>query len=249
MRIALITGGQPRFTPDFIRLMSQLKGFDSADLYFNFWTSDWASSEEEGRKKVEAILPPNYRLAKLKIVDQPQHCLPLHELYHPPAQPENINWWYARRFGQAMSLSMAFDLIDQDYDLVVRFRLDGVLDREIDLSKLDFTNTDLIFPADPKAGFDDYKINDQFAIGTQAGMKFYCGIGKEFEKYVLLSDPEWECNGHGTWSLEHLMGTYMKAHNRTQTLGNFNHYINTQGRSRYTDKHYHHGIVPDPTAQ
>ena len=43
MRIALITGGQPRFTPDFIKLMTLLKGFDTADIYMNLWSSDWAT--------------------------------------------------------------------------------------------------------------------------------------------------------------------------------------------------------------
>jgi len=73
MKIALITGGQPRFTPDFITLMNQLKGFELADIYMTLWTSDWATDENIARSKVEKILPTNYRLSKIQIVEEPVH--------------------------------------------------------------------------------------------------------------------------------------------------------------------------------
>jgi hypothetical protein len=46
MKIALIAGGQPRFTPSFLVLMSQLTGFDSADLYLTLWRTNWAQTNE-----------------------------------------------------------------------------------------------------------------------------------------------------------------------------------------------------------
>ena len=56
MKIALVTGGQPRFTLDFVTLMNQLTGFDSADIYMTLWTTDWATNEIEARQKIEKIL-------------------------------------------------------------------------------------------------------------------------------------------------------------------------------------------------
>jgi hypothetical protein len=248
MKIALITGGQPRFTPDFVTLLSQIQGMESADIYMNLWNSDWAKDEDEARKKVEKILPDNFNLAKIKLTDQPSYELPTHTKLLPPPEPENIQWWYKRKIGQMQSLSMAFNLIDQEYDAVIRFRLDGRLDRVINVNEFDLVNNDMIMP-EPRVGREDFPICDQFFIGTYSGVKFLCDLVNDFNKYVVLSDPNWDDNTHhGVWSLEHIIGAYYLTNNKQVGAGGFNTYINTQGRSRYTDKHYHHGITSDPTS-
>lgn len=248
MKIALINGGQPRFTPDFLLLMEQLQGFDQADLYLNFWNSAWASNEQEARNKIERILQPKYSLAKVALVNEPPYELPPHKLDHAPATPENIRWWFQRRIGMWRSLKMAFDLIDKDYDAVIRFRPDGHLGNSLDISKLDLKNNELLFPTAVRCGFDDFKVCDQFAVGTVTGMKFYCGLADCFTEYVPKADPNWELNGHGTWSSEHVFGTYMKAHNKQQVLGPFKAVLTSFGRSEHTDKHYHLPVVKDPTS-
>lgn len=247
MKIALIAAGQPRFTPDFITFMGQLKGFDQADLYFNFWTNSWAQSEQQAREKVEKILLPKYRLAKIQIIDQPAFDLPPHSLDHPHEEPENIRWWYRRRLGMWQSLQLAYGLIDQEYDAVIKFRLDGRLFDDLDIRLLDLTNNELLFPDYARAGFDHFKICDLFAIGTQPGIKFYCDFADHFKRLVPVSDPNWERNGHGTWSSEHVFGKYMMENGKHQAFGDFKFHINWSGRSKFTDKHYHHPIVPDPT--
>ena len=247
MKVALLTGGQPRFTPDFINVLNQLQGFDSADIYMCLWKSDWAYTDDQARVKIEKVLPSRYNLAKIKIVEQPQYTLPPHTLDLPIEEPENVRWFYKRRFGQAMALTLTFDLIEQDYDVMVRFRLYGRIGDMLDISQIDLTGG-IVMPNNSTAGHEWAKLNDQFAVGYHNDMKFYCNIGNEFPGIVPESDPVWETVGHGSWSLEHLMGTYFKKYQRPYRLGTFNHFINTQGRSAFTDKHYHHGVVPDPTA-
>ena len=129
-----------------------------------------------------------------------------------------------------------------NYDLVIVTRIDLFIEKLVLYKPHENT---VYIPCG-----DDYEggLNDQFAIGNQAAMKFYCSLSKEFPELVVESDPVWETIGHGLWSVEHLLGTYFKKYNKTFKLENFQHYINTSGRSRYTDKHYHHGIVPDPTS-
>jgi hypothetical protein len=246
MKIALITGGQPRFTPDFIDLMDQLTGFDSADIYMCLWSSEWATDNTEARIKIEKVLPPKYSLAKVSIVDEPQYVLPPHTLNLPVETLGNIRWFYKRRFAQAMALSLTYDLVDQDYDLMVRFRLDGKLSGQLDLDQQDLTQG-IIIPNDFPSTEGIVMINDQFAIGTQEDMKFYCGIGRTFPDIVPESEPSWETLPHGKWALEHLLGKYYQKHQKIYRLGKFSHYINTYGRSRFTDKHYHHSIAQDPT--
>ena len=57
MKVAIVTAGFPRFTQDFIRVLNQLKGFDTADLYINLWSSSWAEDEIQAAAKVNKILP------------------------------------------------------------------------------------------------------------------------------------------------------------------------------------------------
>lgn len=250
MKIALITGGQPRFTKDFIIFMNQLTGFKSADLYMVMWKSEWADNDETARAKIEKILLPNYNLKKIKVIEEPPVKYPPHTVNIAPPEPENIAWWFKRGRAQFLSLSLAHDLVDESYDAVIRFRLDGRLDRMLDVSKLSL-GENFLTPSNADSGFDDFHINDQFAIGTQESMKFYFDFGKQYEKIVPIADPNWASDGvtrgAWTWSTEHLIGAYMKMHNKPRLVGDFNHIINTQGRSKFTDKHYHHRIVPDPT--
>lgn len=253
MKLALIAGGQPRFTPSFPILMEQLQGFDFADIYLTLWRSEWADNDHDARKKIEKILNPKYTLAKVQIVDEPEweSRLPPHSIPLAPPVPETITWWFKRGYQQFYALSMTFDLIEQPYDIYIRFRLDGMLDRVLDLRTVTLGNN-VVFPSNSNFGFGDFPINDQFAIGNYDSMKFYCDFGRQYPKLVPIADPLWLNNGkdraeHWSWSTEHVIGTYMKINNRQRITGNFQHFINVNGRSRFTDKHYHHPIVPDPT--
>lgn len=248
MRVALVAGGQPRFTPDFVQVMNQLQGFDSADLYIVLWASEWAQTEEEARSKIEKILLPKYNLAKVKIMPEPDYPLPPGTPQLPPPEPENVLWWYKRGYNQSYSLAVANDMIDQQYDLVLKIRIDGSLDRSIDLSAINI-GEDLIMSPNGEAGWPDFMMNEQFVIGRQDRMKLYFNLGNEFTKYVPIADPNWANDHHGSWRGEWLSGTYMKVNGINKIRGDFNHDINRFGRSRFTDKHYHHGIASDPTEQ
>jgi len=241
----MISGGQPRFTVDFINLMAQLKGFSSADLYFTFWASDWARTEQIAKDKIEKTLLPNYKLAKVQIVEPYSYSLPTHSLMHGPAQPENVRWWYERRIGMWRSLALAYKLIDQEYDIIIRFRPDGMLTSNLDISTLDISNQELIIPKNG-CGYSKWPINDQFAIGTHKSFLFYQGIVDNFNSLIEEVDPNWEYNGH-SWASEYIMGLYLNKIGQKYSLGNFDHVLTTQGRSRYTDKHHHLPITRDIT--
>jgi hypothetical protein len=251
MRVALIASGQPRFTPDFIDLMNKLEGFDSADIYMCLWKTDWATTAEEARAKIEKILLPQYRLAKIIVVDEPPYKLPPHTFPLAQPHPENTTWRYKRTAAQVTGLTMAFDLIDQEYDIIIKFRVDGSLEQPLDITTVDLETSSLVFADNPGAGFDYCKLSDLFFIGTQTGMKFICSLSKEFKELVVAADPKWGdsdiVNDTWSWSTEHIMGFYIKKYNFLINYGSFRVTLNTYGRSRFTDKHYHHQIAPDPT--
>jgi hypothetical protein len=246
MKIALIAGGQPRFTDEFLELLNQLSGFDSADLYLTFWTSDWVQTVDEGVAKVSALLPNRYNLAKLQIVDQPDYELPPHVKEHEPEAYPNVRWAYRRRMGMWDSVKRSFDMLEGNYDVVIRCRPDGKLNTPLEIDKLDLTNNDLIFPNYPRHGHPGKEICDQFAIGTYSGMQFYCSIADKFKEYVPQVFPDWEDNIH-FWASEHLLAHHLHVNNREQIIGNFGHTLSS-GRSRFTDNHFHVPIVRDPTA-
>ena len=247
----MIAGGQPRFTSEFLQLLNQLHGFESADLYLTFWSSDWVSSVEEGVEKIKSILPPKYNLSALQILDQPLRSLPKHDKEHPPAAPENVRWAYKRRVGMWTSTKMSFDMIKDQYDAYIKFRPDGMLSGSLDLSTLDLVNNELIYPAWPRNGKPGEEICDQFVVGTAEGMRFYCDVINHFDRYISKVSTNWEDDIH-TWASEHLLAQHLKEHNKPQPLGGFGHILAgipgavTQGRSRFTDKHYHHPVIPGP---
>jgi hypothetical protein len=250
MKIALVTGGQPRFTPDFTDLLNQLHGFDSADIYMTLWSSEWATTESEARHKLEKILTPKYNVAKVNIVDFPKYEFPPHKNIIEDPSPQNTHWWYKRTMGWLLSLSMAYDSIDKEYDAIVRFRVDCSLDTNIDISKFDLVNNSIVFPNGPSIGIEGYECNDMFAIATQEGMKLYCDLGKNYLQLIPMADPAWETSYQENGNRgEHLLGTWLKYNNHPSPLyrGDFNVRLNTYGRSKYTDKHYHHPIAIDPT--
>lgn len=252
MRIALIYGGQPRFTYDFIDLMNRLRGFDSAKLYMVFWKSDWAQTEEEAVNRIQRVLKPNFSIGKIKVIDAPTVDYPPNIGHLSKSAPENTLWWYDRGFFQTTGTSLAFDLIDNRYDLIVKFRGDGCVDRQIDLTKYNFEKTPILLPNNAKSGFDDFKINDQFVIGTPEMMSFYCGLGKYYKDLVPQSDPNWNESDHvigsrWKWGVEYLIGYRAKKNNVVFNTGDFGVTLNTYGRSKFTDKHYHHKIAADPT--
>lgn len=248
MKIALIGGGQPRFTNEFVKLMQQLQGFDQADLYFNFWSSSWVNSIEEGQDKIRSVLLPKYQLKGLNIVDQPTYELPPHELYHPPEAYPNTHWAYKRRLGMWLSVSMAFDLIQESYDCIIKIRPDGMLTNDVDLSKLDLKNNELIFPNFPRNGHKGKEICDQFVIGTHEGIRFYAGLAAQFRRYVPAVYPEWEHNIHW-WASEHLLAYHLESNGKTQVIGDYGVILAgqsnslTHGRSAFTDNHFHHPVV------
>lgn len=245
MKVALFTGGLPRFTIDFIRLMEQLHGFSSADIYMTLWKSDWAFTNEQARTKIEKILLPKYKLSKIEIVDQPKLNFPNNKYDNLPIEFGDLRWYYLRRVAMFKSLELAYDLIESNYDMVIRFRLDGQLTSSLDLANIDIQKENLLIPRNGN-GYPHQLINDCFSIGTRTSNDFYKHVGWQFDQLMIENSPRWEENPH-TWAPEYLIADYLRKNKIKYRLGDFDHVLTTQGRSVYTDKHYHLPISQDPT--
>lgn len=236
MKIALLCHGQPRFTNAFSILMTQLKGFSQADFYMGFWSTPWAPDESAFRAMAEPAMLPGYNLKGVTIVPQPEFALPNAQLQHNINEVESVGWWYTRRRSMWHSLKMTYDLINEDYDVLIKFRPDGRLDREIDVSKLDLTK-DMIYPSNHRNGMEGMKLCDQFVFSTPAGMKFYASLTDYFDEYIPKIDSNWEYNPH-PWSSEHILGYHMLVNNKKLSIGDYQHLLRVDGVSPNDDKWY-----------
>lgn len=236
MKIALLCHGQPRFTNAFMVMMDQLTGFDQADFYMGLWATPWAPNEQAFRDKAEPAMLPGYNLKSVSIVPQPVCPLPNPVLNHNINEAESVGWWYTRRHSMWQSLKMTYDLINEDYDMLIKFRPDGRLDREIDVNTIDLTH-DLVYPSNHRNGLDAMKLCDQFVFASPKGMLFYSDLINHFDKYISQVDTNWEHNPH-PWSSEHLLGHHMLVNNRTLNIGNYQHLLRVDGVSPNDDKWY-----------
>jgi hypothetical protein len=235
MKLALIAGGQPRFTRSFHVLMDQLKGFDQADLYMCLWTTPAAVDCDSARSQIEPMLLPRYRLKRVKVMDQPSFEMPPHKFEYDFDERESLGWWYKRRHGMWASIREAYDLIDEEYDMIIKFRPDGRLDRMVDVNR--YLDQEMVFPSNHRNGLADMKICDQFVFGTQQGLKFYTSLIDHFNNYIPQVYPDWESDLH-EWSSEHLLGHHMLVNKKTQTVGDYQHLLRVDGISPFDDKHW-----------
>lgn len=236
MKVALMCGGQPRFTQSFLILMQQLKGFDVADMYMCLWATPAAATSEVARQHIEPLLLPNYRLKQVKVMEQHPWTLPPHKLHHDFNAVESSAWWYKRRHGMWSSTKEVFDMIPDEYDMIIKFRPEGRLNREVDVRTIDLSN-DMVFPSNHRNGFDAMKICDQFLFANRKGMAFYADMINHFNDYIMEIYPNWEDNPH-YWASEHLLGHHMLKNNKTQTVGDYEHFLRVDGVSPFDDKHW-----------
>ena len=237
MKIALLCHGQPRFTNAFIIMMNQLKGFSQADMYMGLWSTPWAPNEAAFRAMAEPAMLSGYNLKRVLITPQPDYKLPNPKLEHNTEEPESVRYWYKRRWSMWRSLKMTYDLIDEDYDMIIKFRPDGRLDREVDVNSVDLTH-DMVYPSNHRNGLAEMRLCDQFLFASPKGMKFYADLTNHFDDYIFKLNPNWEYDVHGQWSSEHILGYHMLSNNKQQCVGDYQHLLRVDGISPNDDKWY-----------
>jgi hypothetical protein len=236
MKVALMCGGQPRFTQSFIILQQQLQGFDVADMYMCLWSTPAASTSDTARQQLEPLILPNYTLKQVKVMEQHPWTLPPHRLQHDFDAVESSAWWYKRRHGMWSSTKEVFDMILDEYDMIIKFRPEGRLDRAIDVNTIDLSN-DMVFPSNHRNGLDSMKICDQFLFANRNGMEFYADVINHFNDYIMEVYPDWENDAH-EWASEHLLGHHLLVNKKTQTVGDYQHLLRVDGISPFDDKHW-----------
>ena len=237
MRIALMAAGQPRFTQAFDIFLRQLKGMGQADLYFYFWDSPWAHTPQEAEIKISPSLFDPYKIKKIIIEPEPPYQLPSHILEHNTEEKESVRWWYRRRRSMWLSIHRVFKLIPNEYDMIIKFRGEGRLDRDLDLRTIDLSQGS-ISPENNRHGTKGREACDQICFGTYEQIKFFSKMTHYLDGYIFEVYPQWESDVHG-WSSEHLLGWHYFKNVQYQLPGNFKYALKHEGRSSFDDKDLH----------
>lgn len=238
MKVALFIAGQPRFTPAFHIYLRQLKGITQGDFHMCLWESDWAWNEEQARAKIEPMLGEPFKLKKLSIVKEPPYQLPPYtKLVHVTEEKESVRWWYKRRRGMWQSTNYVFNMIDDEYDAVIKCRGDGRFYSDVDIASVDISKGS-ISPSNCRHGIIGKEVSDQWCMGTYDDMKFFSDMIYHMDEYIPEMCPDWETDVH-RWASEYLLGRHYLKYNRQQLAGNFQYALKADGRAYMDDKDLH----------
>jgi hypothetical protein len=231
MKVAILLPGQPRFTPGFDDFLSKLKGYTTADWFVYFtnnnvnlvnnkpWAtipSEWENFKQEwGQQQVQSMLPPNNFVRYFEISDADQQ-----EFFEPKNVFQVGHTQYVfKMFYNLYRADQARQNYETDnnfqYDLVIRTRPELGPHSDIDLSKLDIQENQIIMPNNDWHG--DPSANDQFAMGKSKAMSVYGNL------YSCLK----EYNDNGIkFHPETLVGHNLQKNNVTTMQGGFDAYLN-----------------------
>jgi hypothetical protein len=160
VKVALCISGQPRSSMFCFPYIYDafMNNNHQVDVFIHTWDNtrviDLYNPKKviiEDSKKVLDTLLPNITLHNLKIEGNIEH---------------NILMFYG--------IKQVYDLVDDDYDIVIRSRFDLLLQHKIDFQSIvDDLMSDIYDIFIPSEDFNMGGYNDQVAIGTKSSMKVY----------------------------------------------------------------------------
>jgi hypothetical protein len=170
MKSVMFCAGLPRFGEFFHESLKKIKSDDIIDLYFYMWESNI------DYRNILCKIPDNFRIKSFIQVTEPKR----EEIVPRPSENDNIDRVIVSCLKQHYGLKKVFDSIEyinEQYSRYIRFRVDGIVDREIRINEFD-VNEGTYIPQNDQYTFTDNipAFNDQFAIGNYSDMKNYCSL-------------------------------------------------------------------------
>lgn len=214
-KIALLSGGIPNFKFTINNFFNRVifTGKEAEyDIYFCFWKKYYEKDkmgfvnkfDRFNYKKFSKILPKNFNIKKVIFINEPSFfCNELIKSEHFIGKIyEKTNVYDTQQFSktlklidsclkQFLSLKSVFELCSLsniEYDYFMRFRIDGITNKTIDFNNhYEWVDKAVLMPSNNRYCIDtpNIPVNDQLAISNFNGMKAYCSLFDEIEKYVL----------------------------------------------------------------
>lgn len=220
----MVAAGQPRFNEYFNDVVHKIKGADEVDIYFYFWNNyNWSNEYlTEGWLNltyIKSLLPNNFNLKKVCQVKEPEYSVLVKpEIETIPKPPYRDNNFLDKVYKQFYSIYKAYKMIDEEYDCIIKFRVDSSPDREFNLNEYDLSEGIYIPDNTRYSEADIYeKITDQFAIGNHKNMHTYFSLYENMDSYFINRN----CPIHQETALScHLTNNFIPMKS-----SNFKHYI------------------------
>lgn len=196
MNVAMIASGQPRYTKYIFDNFFRIKDAKKIDLYFFMWSNYLLTEDDKNiidgvgsiEEQLVKGLPKNCTLKKYVISEEPsieqlfqKYNLDFNYLiskvigFNSTTSEEVLKRSITNLYLQRYSCMKAFELLDEEYDCIIRYRPDCYTTNDIYLNELDLENN-IYAPINLGAGGiipGVPHMNDKFAIGNMKNMKIY----------------------------------------------------------------------------
>lgn len=237
-----MVSGLPRFTENFERLLENFQEYESIHWFFYFWKSDhsydnrispnWKNDTEWLKNQLNEILPSQNFIEDITIAEMPIFDTKKHFNIMNIASPLRV-WTMFNGISLVNKQREKYERKNGLFDLVIRSRVDGTVDRPIFLSKAkkwlqQQSYESIIMPANGRLGFvpigmELNPVNDNFAIGQSSTMSTYSDVLDYIDQYTNDGIPI---------TAESMLGYHLLKNNikAPQTDFNYNIGIGNFGR-------------------
>lgn len=179
MKVAVLLTGHLRSAADNVgSLQKHLLSHYDCDIYCSTWGG------EVERNTIKSLYKDN--LKNFYIGDANKYSQITKQLTHEDGDFAYTAWWANRLRDQWFIMKQGYDLIDGEYDAIVRIRFDLQLQ-----DKLEITTESLVLPDDPEGRAKhkvDERATDHIAFGSCAQMATYCSLHDHFNDLIPVVD-------------------------------------------------------------
>lgn len=173
------------------------------DIYINTWDVSNVSLDEKTTDS-ELNIDELYKLFKPKKMVVENYFEKKGELVNKYSKYKNIEGTPERSMSMFYKLEQCFNLVKDEYDFLIRSRMDLMMYSEIDISKIDRSSINIPLNQKSKTqiidGYahsiphDSHGVTDCFSIGEYEQMRRYCNVYSNLDKMCvkmgLLYHPE-----------------------------------------------------------
>jgi hypothetical protein len=209
MKIALCFSGQLRDLNETKEFWTGLIKKYDMDVYASFWDTEMPENGDT-IKEFEKVYTPkrleveNYQIFKSTTQDlASMHVEPPRTLL-PQLQQAAKAFGQLPMYYKVWRANMLSKQLGIEYDLVIRARIDTVLDEKFEIIQNDMLNVPMGWMACPVFRNSD-GLNDCFAYGTPKIMDYY--------SFIFLQMMEYLNSGHYAFPPEHFLGVHFNKIN------------------------------------
>ena len=235
MKVAIMVSGLPRFTENFDILLENLQHYNQIDWFFYLWKSNhqydprispnWCNNRSDLYRRLVSYMPSNNFVASVQLADMPVFDESKKYNTMEVANPLRV-WTMYCGIKSVNRIREQHEISHGKYDLVIRTRVDGMIDRPIYLDRakewlMRQPFETLIIPANGRLGFVPFgqtlnPVNDNFAIGESCTMSTYSRVLDYIDQYTEEGIP---------MTAESMLGYHLLKNNIQTPESSFEYHI------------------------